>query len=523
MKTKVSFIISILTLAVFLFLLKDKLLFEEILFFYFLPYFIFLIPLLIFVLIRFAFKKKETIQSFYFKLFIPSALFQILFIILAAYISSSKYIYKKDALKDVDFMVQTIEETHPNPYEFVSKEHFYSDVEKIKNEIPIRMKIEDFLKKILKINAELKDGHTSVDLGYFFNSGLFFYKKIFPYKIKIINDRIIEIGHYSYKDRIPIGSEILKINGIFSNKVIDEASKLISYENNAFRNYYLSMPFILSIWNNYRDYLVEYKEANLNETKIVKTNGGLFAKISFVRQQMSRENPYKFKILRNNIGYLEFNKFNDLDKFCILLNSAFTTIKAKKINNLIIDIRKNGGGKSSLGDELFQYISHQPFKQFEYAEIKMSKEAIASNKISKTDTNKIGSLNQYSNSEEIQLRENPLRFNGNCFLLVGGNTYSSASSFASTFQCYKMGKIIGTETGGLTVYYGDIYLYKLPNSGIDMQVSCKKYCNTCGIDNRRGIIPDYSVENSFKDEQNNFDRVLDYTCNLIINKQLGVK
>ena len=519
-KTKVSFIISISILIIFLFLLKDKLLFEEILLFYFLPYFIFLIPLITFVLIRLLFKKKETLQSFYFKLFIPSALFQILFIVLVIYISSPKYVDKKDAVKDIDFMVRTIEETHPNPYGFISKEQFYSDVEKTKNEFPSRMKSEDFYKTVLKLNAEIKDGHTTADLSYFFSSRLFFYKKIFPYKIKIINDRIIVIGNNSYKDKIPIGSEILKINGIPSDKVIDEASKLISYENNAFRNSYFSMPFTLSIWNNYKDYLVEYKEVNSNETKEVEANGGLFAKFNFVLEQIRIRNPYEFKILQNNIGYIEFNIFDDLNKFSIFLKNTFTTIKAKKINNLIIDIRKNGGGNASLGNELFQYISHKPFKQLDHVELKISKEAIASNIISKADTNKIGSLIQFSDFIDVQLRENPLRFSGNCFLLVGGNTFSSAAIFASTFQCYKMGKIIGSETGGLTVSYGEICFYNLPNSGIVMKVSCKKFYHTCGIDNRRGIIPDYIVENSFKDGQNNFDRVLDYTCNLIINKQL---
>lgn len=514
-KIKISFIVSILVLVIFYFALKNIILFEEILFLYLIPYLLFLIPVIIFILVKYAFKKKDTLWAFYLKLFVPSTLFQILLIILVFYFSPSKEIYKKDAVKDLDYMLKTIEDVHPNSYEQISKERFYSDVEKVKNGFPLKMKVEDFYRKVLMLNAEIKDGHTSPDLGYYFNSRYFFYKKIFPYKIKIVNDRIIVIENYSYKCKIPIGSEIIEINGISSNEVINKVSKLISYENEAFRNYYLSMPFSLSIWNNYEDYLIKYIEVNSNNYNTIETNGGLFAKINFIRQQMKKTKSFEFNILRNNIGYIEFNHFNNLDKFSEFLENTFTIIKNKNIDNILIDIRKNDGGNSLLGDELLQYISHKPFKQFERMIFKKSNEAVLSNKISDSDTNKIGTLVEYSNSKEIQLRENPLRFSGNCFLLVGGNTFSSASSFASTFQCYKVGKIIGSETGGLTVCYGDICSYKLPNSGIDMVVSCKKFYNTCGIDNRRGVIPDYIVQNSLEDEQNNFDRVLDYTLNII--------
>lgn len=39
----------------------------------------------------------------------------------------------------------------------------------------------------------------------------------------------------------------------------------------------------------------------------------------------------------------------------------FADLKAQGIQNLIIDIRNNGGGDSELGDELLKYLLAKPF------------------------------------------------------------------------------------------------------------------------------------------------------------------
>ena len=55
----------------------------------------------------------------------------------------------------------------------------------------------------------------------------------------------------------------------------------------------------------------------------------------------------------------------------------FTQINNNEIENLVIDIRKNQGGNSSLNDLLFSYLYSEPFKGFDRIEIKISPEIIA--------------------------------------------------------------------------------------------------------------------------------------------------
>ena len=44
---------------------------------------------------------------------------------------------------------------------------------------------------------------------------------------------------------------------------------------------------------------------------------------------------------------------------------------------------------------------------------------------------------------------------GNVYLLTSGKTFSAAASFAWTFAECNIGTIIGEETGGMSVCYGD--------------------------------------------------------------------
>lgn len=521
MKTKIILLfVSLMILSAFIYFLSDKFLFEEILFIYLLPYLIFSILFGLYALIKRLFKSKESLKSFTKKNIIASSVFNILFFALVIYITYPQFLDKKDVIGDIDFMVKKMEDIHPNLYDKITKEYFYSDVALLKSNLPEKIKIEDYYKEISGLLAKIKDGHTLPDISYLVNTGILFFKKIFPYKIKILDDKIFVIKNYSYKNDIEPGSEIIKINDAPTKQVIEETSGILSYESIIYRNYLLSNPLFLSIWNNYKDFKITYREKSTGEIKTISASGGLYSKISFQKDIMKSymEPYYEFEILQSNIGYIEFYQFTNLSRFSSFLKETFRQIKNKGIKDLIIDIRDNGGGNSSLGDELLQYISHKPFKQFEKTIVKVSKEAISTKYIADAYKERIGSLYFDSDTSDIALRNNPLRFKGNCYLLVGEHTFSSAVDFASAYQCYDVGKIIGNETGGLTVCYGDICHFDLPRSKIIVGVSYKKFYNVCGVENGRGIIPDYNINNTIEDEQNSFDRVLDYTIKLINKK-----
>ena len=61
-----------------------------------------------------------------------------------------------------------------------------------------------------------------------------------------------------------------------------------------------------------------------------------------------------------------FNGFLDQTKenFSSFLDSAFTDIKNKKVEKLIIDVRSNQGGNDNNGEILYSYLTDKPFPYY---------------------------------------------------------------------------------------------------------------------------------------------------------------
>ena len=181
-----------------------------------------------------------------------------------------------------------------------------------------------------------------------------------------------------------------------------------------------------------------------------------------------------------------------MEKFKVFLETTFRTLQNENIENLIIDIRNNSGGNSRLGDELFQYISPKPFAQYGKVLVKYSE---IQRRFYNEEITDIDRIEIYDEGLLEELRENPLRYNGNVFLLISHYTFSSAADFSWAFKYFKMGTVIGEESGGLAVCFGDIIPMQLPNTKLHYTASFKKFYNYGATDkNIHGTLPDYIVK-----------------------------
>jgi hypothetical protein len=88
---------------------------------------------------------------------------------------------------------------------------------------------------------------------------------------------------------------------------------------------------------------------------------------------------------------------------------------------------------------------------------------------------------------------------------------SSAASFSGAFKLFKMGTVIGEESGGMSVSFGDVISLKLPNTGLLYGCSYKKFYKYGATeDSIHGTLPDYNVKS---------EKALDFTIDLIIREE----
>lgn len=68
-----------------------------------------------------------------------------------------------------------------------------------------------------------------------------------------------------------------------------------------------------------------------------------------------------------------------------------------------------------------------------------------------------------------------LLFRGKVYVLTSVNTFSSAMMFAEYIKDNRLGEIVGEPCGNTPGGYGDIAVFKLPNSQSYMQISTKEF------------------------------------------------
>jgi len=432
----------------------------------------------------------------------------ILFFLFISNVAAQKKFGREQLIADADTLYARMYDIHPNLFSVFPQAEFEKDMAEAKSQFRDSMTVVDFYKIITPLVVKLEDGHTSVSIPA---RSIDKHKKmVFPFEVDIDKKKydVTIKDNYSGTD-IPVGARILSINNRSTKDILDKFLTYASGENNLFKFERVKWYFHLFPYMIYGDSVFDVTYQIGNEKKSISIDGIRLEQYNQIKVKKQREEKQEVKqnfVLnvdaKNSMAIIDFRSFSNFDKFVVFLDSTFTLIKEQDIKNLIVDLRQNDGGNSRLGDELFQYISPVPFLQFGKMEVKVSPT------LRRIFNDTIATLGINTFEGELEdLRENNKRFTGNCYLLTSNHTFSSAADFSWTFHYFKIGKIIGEETGGLIVCYGDVASSKLPNTGIGFGVSWKKFYGYGADDSyTHGVKPDYEVP---------ADEALEYTMKLI--------
>lgn len=381
----------------------------------------------------------------------------------------------------------------------------------------------EYYRVLKQFCAYLKDGHTNVMYPKYINDALY-YPRI---KTERFGDKIyiINIGK-SYENKIPKGSEIIKINGI----------NVLEYLNSEV------YPYISGPEHTVKNQGAKKMLIGLTGSKLlleIKTPGGKKQKVkvlingkheSWVYPEIKKsEEIMSFKNLTNEIGYLEIKTFEYSPK----LEQKFKEILPKLygVKKLIIDIRRNGGGSSAVGNELVKYLTDKPYF---YGGQGSTRKHLASHKAwgqfgDSTATKKMGTKptpyfkkyidyyynrvwemepkNKIINDVKVPKLLYPL------VVLTSNSTASAAEDFLISLDgADRNVTIIGQKTFGST---GQPLFFELPKGGY-FRVCTRK---TTYSDGRKyvgvGVVPNIEVISSLSDFINNKDVVLEKAINYL--------
>ncbi|RMF56220.1 MAG: hypothetical protein D6748_13995 [Calditrichaeota bacterium] len=444
-------------------------------------------------------------------------------------------------IEDIDYMLETMESVHPDLYYYTPRDTIARERLKLVDKLKTPMTVKEFYPLLAKFVAEFKDGHTSAihpweEWDAYLENG----NRIFPFELVKRGGKILVESSYLRDSEIQPGDEIVKINGksldsLMTIFISEQSGEKLSYrEASVLKHFdrYLWLHGIVSPFH------ITYLSSNTNNFQDITVSGVFYSdKLKEQESSISTSNrKYSFQFLDSGIGYLNFRSMKNLEDFKSFLEDVFTRIQHHPTSGLIIDLRKNGGGSTKLGEELLSYITNKPYRFNSRVEWKLSpqvKEYIKGHlpvwirwlplhllhpmgrKIMNTPDGKF----IVWDFEPAPPRENPLRFQGPVCVLIGPHTFSSAVKLADAIKTFSIATLIGEETGGNPNAFGDIFLFDLPHTHLQISVSTKRFIRANGNEEQKGgvfpdieIIPDRAALNTGR------DTVLDFAIKWVLQQ-----
>jgi len=372
---------------------------------------------------------------------------------------------------------------------------------------------------------ELHCGHTEV----LYSSA--FYKEInklklnySPYVFLPVETKAYMIANLNKKQDSTIkkGSEITKINGVAVDSMIRYSKRFISSDgfNKTAKEYYVQLGFnsyYLGLFGRPDTFDVEFKQdKQLRNAKYPAFRPKAFPPLPLGPKEDSLLIKYK----NAKVAY----RFLDADKKSMLLRiekfshkgdikayrRIFRKLKKKKSENLIIDLRGNGGGSLANSYRLLSYlldkkstqtlrttIRNYPDRKYTHGNLAFKFTRLAYKIIGKKVT-----LHDTDNFIYTIKPHKKNRFEKKIFVLINGGSFSASCLVAAYLKAFNRATFIGEETGGAMegCNAGITPYYKLPNTKIRVRVPAFRIVHdVCPAITGHGILPDYKIEYHLKD------------------------
>lgn len=411
-------------------------------------------------------------------------------------ISPSGLLSKEQAQFDIDALIYTLSQVHPDIFSICRQEDLLRAVNRAKAQLPDSVSKMQLYQAAAPLVAMIGDGHTNLVFPFnsVFNSELL----RMPVYVNVLPDRTLKCTS-SLDSIIPRGAKILSINNVDADSIIQAMMPYVSGERPHFKLSRINTSFtaLHQMLFPAEKYTVRY---TLPDSREILTHTFPAVKWDEIKKRCpstrkKRKNyNYAYEIYpEKNVAVMDFLSFKDYSRMEHFADSMFRDLKEKKIGNLIIDIRNNGGGASSVGDIILRYISPEPFVQMDKALVRVT--PLTAKLMNNPDIRPMLTFYDSDTSEYINPRTaEEGHYDGNVYLLTSNRTFSSAGSFSWAFKECSMGTVIGEETGGMNVCYGDILMYKLPVSGLSTSISFKRFWQLRADENDiHGTIPDIAV------------------------------
>jgi len=457
---------------------------------------------------------------------------------------SQKRIYDKpipvEKLKqDLQVLRKNLYEVHPGLFTYHKKEKFDIFFNKLNADINDSLSAVKFYRKLLPLLTLIANNHTKIECPLSYENALFNDLPKIPFRVYPLNGKLFMHQDLSDEQVIPPGSQILSINGVSSHKIIEEMIRLDTKDgyNTSHSIYAISVVFSKRygyFFGTKEKYEITFisKEGN-RKTTVIKGQKAvdLNARMQKTNTATKSKREVVFTI-NDGVAYMKIPSFQPkkAGSFKKTLKSIFNELDVKDIQNLIVDVRGNGGGYGEAVSALFSYFIEEiifPYKD-EYALVDRIPQPQYYEKdmffqhFKKQPLEKKGKYYHIKNIASKKINPKKPVFKNNIYVLLDAASASATGEFLGLAKSYTDAVFIGQESGGnpAETTANDLLHMTLPNSKVRVTIpALRSVGNVTFENNGRGLIPDHEIIPTIEDLLAKKDVVLEFTLQKIKRNQ----
>ncbi len=492
----------------------------------------------------------------------------------------------KELSADVDELYSQLQKYHPRLYQYKSKVVLDFKFDSLKQSLT-PMNSKDFYKKTVQVVSQMGHGHTGITP---------------PKKIKTKEERKLYrrqknnfntldfeylnkqlfISKTKEKDGALLFAEVLKINNEDVSVLTKKYRKIFSSDgyNTTFYDKVIGKHFKKYFYRDKGELDSISLTLQIEDSTFIKTfrtilrkkstKNSLKKKSDSIKKDATRKKPvilsklerkkrrkfnkihgynYSEKTYTRNlsfigkdstVAYMKIRGFGN-GSYKEFYEQTFQTLKNRNTENLIIDLRYNGGGRAAEIRDLYAYLTDKEFQFFTKSEVKTRFPVLNS---VYTNTNNLFSKivvgigspvivayrvfkvkkenNQLYFNYKTKIKEpNPLNFKGKIYVLINGYSFSASAILATYLKANQRAIFVGEETGG--AYNGTVAgftrVHDLKHSKVRvhfglMQIQTPFLQKPDGF----GVKPNLAISPTLKDRKAKIDPELDWVLKDIVSQ-----
>lgn len=349
----------------------------------------------------------------------------------------------------------------------------------------------EFYRLLAGLVRRLNCGHTSLSLSSSTDTTLHAQRRLLPLAAKSIDGRLLVIRTLT-SSAVPVGAEIVELNGRTAPAVVQQIldgltadGANVTHKLRALNGQFAALYHLLVDTSS--QFSVTYLDPQTRLSHTATLDGVSETDWNALRDPApAGADDLGSSEFASDHAVLFVRSFNYYDaaghtRFFAFVDNFFNEVAARRIQNVILDLRGNGGGDPYCGSYLFQrlidraqpyFASYSPF----YADLR-------------------GPLAPAANA-----------FTGPLAVLIDGGCFSTTGHFSSLLKYHHIGRFVGEETGGSFACTAANQSVTLIYTQLRFSYSTNTFTTAVsGLTPGRGIMPDLPVTPTAQDWINGND------------------